>query len=147
MLNTLMNWYDAHSAAHRYDIGFTLDGELYSVIRDELPRGWLRLDRMSSKRGGWAKVRVRIPAAVKRELVLSGEAAHRGPATMMDFADSYNNGEHYERVETEAAGQTWVKDSVPFWVAGDIRVDGCEVQIKFDGAEVVNERMMARLGA
>lgn len=147
MLNTLMNWYDSHSAADCYDIGFTYNGELYGVMRDELPRSWLRLDRMSSKRGGWAKVRVRLSSKVKRELVESGEAIHLGSASLLELADGYNRGEHYERLVTEAAGQVWAKDSVPFWVAGDLTVDGRQVQIKLDGAEVTNERMMQRVGA
>ena len=57
----------------------------------------------------------------------------------------YNKGENFERVITELLiGETWVKDSVPFNVAGDIRWNGEEVQIKFDGAELTNEKTLAR---
>ena len=147
MKEAIMNWYRAHSAADLYKVGFTHDGALYAVTVKELPDSWLKLDRMSSKRGGFAKIRVRLSAAAKAELVSSGKAQRLGSADLLEGADRYNRGERFERLVTELAGQVWVKDSVPFWVAGDIRIDGLEVQIKLDGAELTNERCMARVGA
>ena len=60
--------------------------------------------------------------------------------------EKYNKGECFERVITETlTGETWVKDSVPFNVAGDITLNGEQVQIKFDGAELTNERTLMRI--
>ena len=62
--------------------------------------------------------------------------------------DKYNKGENFERIITELlTGETWVKDSVPFNVAGDIVVNGENIQIKFDGAEITNERLLKKLTA
>ena len=144
MFAIMLNWYLTHSAATAYDIGFILDGLLYHVRVNHLPTEWLKADRCSSKRGGWAKIRVRLNAKVKAALVATGTAQLLGSAELLETADRYNKGERYERIITELEGQEWVKDSVPFWVAGDISVNGQEIQVKFDGAELTNELTMRR---
>ena len=37
------------------------------------------------------------------------------------------------------------KDSVPFYVEGDLEIDGRQVQIKFNGAQIVVERTLKKL--
>lgn len=145
-LLALRAWYRRNSAADLYTVGFFYKGNLYSVTRSELDNAWLKADRASSKRGGFLKLRVRLAAAVKKALVESGEAKCWGPAALLDTDDKWNRGERWERIITEDAGQTWVKDSVPFWVAGDVTINGHEVQIKFDGAELTNVKTMALSG-
>ena len=39
----------------------------------------------------------------------------------------------------------WTADSIPFYVQGDINVNGEEIQIKFDTAELTNERCLKNL--
>ena len=41
----------------------------------------------------------------------------------------------------------WVKDSVPFNVAGDIELDGQQIQIKFDDADQTKEKILKRIAA
>ena len=48
---------------------------------------------------------------------------------------------------TEKAGQTWIKDSTPFTIDGDLTVDGTAYQIKFENATFTNEKTLARLEA
>ena len=57
---------------------------------------------------------------------------------------AYNKGENFERLVHEYYGQTWEKDTRPFTECGDIRVNGVEIQIKFDGATFTNEKTLAR---
>ena len=105
-----------------------------------------KLDRASSKRGGFAKIRIKLTAKDRAELSATAELLGAEDLLMKDSA--HNKGENFERELTERwTSETWVKDSVPFWVAGDIRVDGIEVQVKLDGAELTNERTLGRLGA
>lgn len=143
MFEEMKAWYLEVSAADMYQVGFVYRGSLYAVTVDELPDNWLKSDRASSKRGGWAKIRVRLGAAVKRELVNSGVAVRLGGCELLKLA-GYNKGEAFEQLITVRAGQTWVKDNIPFWVAGDIELDGKQVQLKLDGAELTNERTMMR---
>lgn len=57
----------------------------------------------------------------------------------------YNRGEIAEKLVTEYAGQTWVKDNVPFTEAGDIEWNGVSYQIKFEKATFINEKTMANM--
>ena len=64
---------------------------------------------------------------------------------LIKVADKYNDGEHFERVLTERwTGETWVKDSKPYYEGGDLRVNGVEIQVKLDGAELTNERVVLK---
>ena len=141
----MLTRYNARSAAHVYALGFPFGGNLYvqKLSFDELTR-FAKLDRASSKRGGFAKIRIKLTAKDRAELSATAELIGAEDLLMKDTA--HNKGENFERELTERwTGERWVKDSVPFWVAGDIRVDGVEIQIKLDGAELTNEKILGRL--
>lgn len=145
--NEMINRYNALSASTAYIIGFVLNGLLYYTISAHIADQFLKYDRMSSKRGGWAKIRVRLSSADRKALVECGRAVLIGSADLLTDV-KYNKGECFERVITESlTGEQWVKDSVPFNVAGDITLNGEQVQIKFDGAELTNEKMLMRISA
>lgn len=138
--------YDALAAATAYIVGFILNGMLYYTMTAHIDPAFLKLDRMSSKRGGWAKIRVKLTAADRKALVACGKAILIGSAALLETDDRYNKGERFERVITETlTTEKWAKDSVPFNVAGDITLNGQEVQIKFDGAELTNERILRKI--
>lgn len=142
----MIDRYNALAVATAYIIGFVMNGSLYYTMSAHIADEFLKLDRMSSKRGGWAKIRVKLSSADRKALVETGKAILLGSVDLLNTADKYNKGERFERVITETlTGETWVKDSVPFNVAGDITLDGQEVQIKFDGAELTNERTLMRM--
>jgi hypothetical protein len=138
--------YNALAVATAYIVGFDLNGMLYYTMSEHIADSFLKFDRMSSKRGGWAKIRVKLSSADRKALVACGKAIMIGSADLLDTEDKYNKGERFERIITETlTGETWVKDSIPFNVAGDITLNGEEVQIKFDGAELTNERTLMRM--
>ena len=141
----MLKIYYAAAAAHKYIVGFILNGLLYYVVFDNtLPDAMLKLGRTSSKRGGVQQIRVRLDT--KMRTILRNRAICLGKAEIMDFDDSYNKGEHFERIITErVAGKKWVKDSTPFWISGDVEINGEQYQIKFDNAELTNEKALAKL--
>lgn len=140
--------YNALAAATAYIVGFVLNGMLYYTMSAHINPDYLKLDRMSSKRGGWAKIRVKLTAADRKALVFCGKAILLGSADLLNTEDKYNKGERFERIITETlTAETWVKDSVPFNVAGDITLNGEQVQVKFDGAELTNEKTLRRIAA
>jgi hypothetical protein len=144
----MISRYNALAAATAYIVGFVLNGLLYYTMSAHIADNFLKFDRMSSKRGGWAKIRVKLSAMDRKTLVARGQAILLGSADLLDTADKYNKGERFERIITETlTGEQWVKDSIPFNVAGDITLNGQEVQIKFDGAELTNERTLMRMSA
>ena len=136
--------YNLLSASHVYIVGFVVDGILYYVTLDfDGLKSLMKLDRASSKRGGFAKLRIKLTAEQKKALLASAIKC----GTAEDLTDGkYNKGENFERVITETlTPEKWVKDSVPFNVAGDIKVNGVNIQIKFDGAEITNEKLLKKL--
>ena len=145
--NEMIDRYNALSAATAYIVGFVLNGLLYYTMSAHIADQFLKFDHMASKRGGWAKIRVRLSSADRRALVECGQAVLIGTADLLTDT-KYNKGECFERVITETlTGEQWVKDSVPFNVAGDITLNGEQVQIKFDGAELTNEKLLMRISA
>ena len=139
--------YNARSASHVYALGFVTDGKLYAVKLSfaELS-AYFKLDRASSKRGGFAKIRIKLTASDRA--TLSAEAELIGSADLLTADPAPHKGENFERELTERwTAETWVKDSVPFWQAGDITVDGVNIQIKLDGAELTDEKILDRIGA
>lgn len=144
---TMKALYNALSASHLYILGFMVQNILYYVTMDfEKLAGFMKMDRMSTAKGGWAKLRIKLTTAQKAELLRI--ATQCGTVEDLTRMDKYNKGENFERIITELlTGEKWVKDSVPFNVAGDIVLNGENVQIKFDGAEITNERLLAKLTA
>ena len=138
--------YNALSASHVYALGFVANGNLYAkkLTFAELTR-FFKLDRASSKRGGFAKIRIKLTSADRAELTATAELI--GTADLLTKDSAHNKGENFERELTERwTAETWTKDSVPFNVAGDIVINGENVQVKLDGAELTNEKILARLG-
>lgn len=139
--------YNRLSAADAYIFGFIVNHLLYYIRFDgHLPTELLKFDRASSKKGGMAKVRVKATAAIKQALIASGKAVLLGTEALLETSDRYNKGERFERVITELlTGQEWHKDSIPFTDAGDIELNGKQIQIKLDQAELTNEKMLQRI--
>ena len=144
-MTEMMTDYRAKSAAHVYALGFLYEHRLYAVKLsfDELS-AFFKLDRASSKRGGFAKIRIKLTAKDRAELSATAELI--GSEDLLTADPAHNKGENFERELTERwTSEAWVKDSVPFWVAGDITVNGIEIQVKLDGAELTNERTLGRI--
>ena len=146
-MNEMTITYARKTAAHKYALGFVFNGHLYVVVLSfaELSR-FFKLDRASQSHGGMLKIRIRLNASQRAELSLIAELI--GAESLLTADAKHNKGENFERELTERwTAETWVKDSVPFWVKGDITVNGEEIQVKLDGAELTNEKILARLGA
>lgn len=144
-MTEMMNAYSARSASHVYALGFVQGHNLYAVtLSFEELSAFFKLDRASTKKGGFAKIRIKLTSADRAEL--SAKAELIGAEDLLTKDSAHNKGENFERELTERwTTETWVKDSVPFWVKGDITVNGVEVQVKLDGAELTNERTLARI--
>lgn len=144
MKNWMTETYNKNSAAHSYWFGFVLAGLLYVVpgMTFEALSAYFKNDRASSAKGGFAKVRIRATSADLKALLPM--ALLLGSESLL--TDSHwNKGEMLEKIITEQfAGETWVKDSVPFFVDGDTTINGEKVQIKLNGAELTNEKILMR---
>lgn len=144
MMNWMTETYKKNSAAHSYWFGFILAGMLYVVAGmtfEEIAQ-YFKMDRASSAKGGFAKIRIRarhaeLEALLPRATLLGSEAL------LVD--GKYNKGDMLEKVIVERfTGEKWVKNSTPFFLDGDATINGEKVQIKLNQAELTNEKILTK---
>ena len=141
MMN-LLNAYEATTAATAYIIGFLMNGKVYEIILNALPTWLVTMDRESTSHGGARKLRLTLTAMNKARLMNAG-AAYIGTVDEI-LTSRKNRGEAFEKYVTERAGQVWKKDSVPYYVDGDLTVGATKYQIKFENASLANENTIAK---
>lgn len=145
-MTNLLNAYDKNSAAHTYYFGFIVAGLLYLVCGMTFAEltAYCKMDRASSAKGGFRKIRIRANAAQCAALI--PKAMLIGSAELLNDP-KWNKGEMLEKIVTERfTAEEWVKDSVPFFKAGDVTINGEQVQIKLNQAELTNEKILTRYG-
>lgn len=140
--------------AEKTMVCFQQNGVGYAIVT-ELRDSWIKQDRESSKRGGQLKARIRLTTMDRAALMNRAECVRLGTMDELTaaYAEAYtkargkaapkNNGWVYECAVTERlGGQTWEPDSVPFWKAADVVINGTGYQVKGDGAEWFTERCL-----
>lgn len=142
----MISIYHLNSASKKYIVGFTRNGKLYYVTIDfEKLMEMLRACKASSKRGGFNKVRIYVSAKIQKEWLANGQAIEIGNALDV-ISKKYNRGQMFEKVITENLTDTiWAPDRIPFYVAGDIVLNNENIQIKFNGAELTNEKCITNM--
>ena len=141
--NTMIKNYRKFSAADSYILGFEYKHNIYAIMIDEIPPRYMTVERESSKKGGAQKLQLRLKKAYKEQLIRKG-ATYIGNEEIL--IGRYNKGIEFERVISEMNGQEFRgKENIGFWVAGDIEIDGRQVQVKFNGAQIVVEKTLERL--
>lgn len=138
---TMINNYRKYSAADAYIIGFVANKMLYFVEMAEVAPRFLNVEVASRNQG--ENLRLRLKKNHKATLMKKNPIC-LGSAEMLND-EKYNKGEIFEKAVTEYYGQEWEKDTIPFWVQGDINLNGKEVQIKLDSATFVNTKQIAKL--
>jgi len=133
---TMIRNYRKFSAADAYIIGFVYKHDLYMVTLDEIYPRFMKVERESSKKGGREKLQLRLCNKYKEQLINRHGAEKIGDETML--ISNYNKGVTFEKLVSEMNGIEYRgKDSVGFWVAGDIELNGVQYQIKLEGAQIV----------
>lgn len=142
----MISIYHLNSASKKYIVGFIRNGKVYYVtITFEKLTEMLKACKASSKRGGFNKVRVYMSAKLQKEFLENGMAMEIGTPGQL-ISDTYNKGEMFEKLITETlTADKWEKDSIPFYMAGDIKLNGENIQIKLNGAELTNERCLTNM--
>ena len=138
---TFINTYRNYSAADSYILGFTYAHNLYMIEVNEIMPRFLSVEEASRNQG--ENLRLRFKKKYKEQLLRKG-AIMLGSADCLT-AEKYNKGEIFEKLVTEYFGQAWKKDTIPFWIQGDINVNGKEIQIKLDSATLMNTKQIDRL--
>lgn len=138
---TMIKHYRNHSAADSYILGFVNDKMLYMVEVAEIMPRFLSVEQASRNQG--ENLRLRIKKNLKKQLMKKNPVC-LGSAELLK-AEKYNKGEIFEKLVTEYFGQNWVKDTIPFWVQGDLEINGRQVQIKLDSATLMNTKQIVKL--
>lgn len=141
--DTMIKNYRKFSAADSYILGFEYKHNIYAIEVDEIPPRFMTVERESSKKGGAQKLQLRIKKAHKEQLLRKGATLIGNENILIG---QYNKGVEFERIISEMNGQEFRgKENVGFWVEGDLEIDGRQVQIKFNGAQIVVETTLERL--
>lgn len=133
--------YHKLSAADYYIIGFELDGYIYAVKQKRLYSKYLKTDRESTKNGGANILRLTLTKKQKRALAKKMLPV----ATAEDMEKATNKGEWFEKLIHTIYKQDYKKDTIRFDKQGDIKIEGQEVQLKFERATVANERTIKKI--
>ena len=133
--------YRKYSAAEGYILGFVYNKMLYFVELEEIMPRYLKVEEASRNQGD--NLRIRLKKAHKENLMKKNPIC-LGSADLLTES-KYNKGEIFEKLVTEYFGQTWEKDTIPFWVQGDININGKEIQIKFENAGLMNTKQIKKL--
>lgn len=137
----MRDFYGETSFTHKYLFGWPENGDVYAVFVDwdVFKKLLLKNDRAATSKGGMLKIRVRADS--KARAILKKSAFILGKAEELTQDKKYNKGENFERMVTEKlCGKRWEKDSIPYYMAGDIEYKGKAIQVKFDGAELTNAK-------
>ena len=136
----MLGYYEKFNKAVKYIIGFSYKGKIYMEMVEHINPDMITLETASKNQG--MSLRFRPKSAHKAEMLL--KAVCLGTMEML-LDEKYNKGEMFEKIITEYYGQKWVKDNIPFHKAGDINIDGAEVQIKFEKAALATSKTIEKL--
>jgi len=145
LLNDMIDRYNALAYTHEYIFGFAYKGVVYMAHVDNclLPQ-LLKLDKAS--RGAGMALRFCPTNDVKVYMLQYAEPLC-STALFNDMVSEskYNKGEIFEKLVTEAYGQEWKKDNVPFTEDGDLTVHGIAYQLKYEKATFTNEKSLMKM--
>ena len=140
---TMIKNYRKFSAAQAYILGFEYKHNIYYIMVNEIAPRFMTVERESSKKGGAQKLQLRLRKAHKEQLLRKGAICLGNESILIG---EYNKGVEFERIISELNGQEFRgKENVGFWVEGDLNINGIEVQIKLNGAQIVVEKTLERL--
>jgi hypothetical protein len=141
--DTMIRNYRKFSAADGYALGFVYKKNLYLAMVDEIMPRFMKVERESSKKGGHRKLQLRLNNKYMKQLIKAG-ATLLGDESLL--IGEYNKGVEFERLVSERNGIEYRgKDSVGFWVSGDLEIDGKQIQVKLNGAQIVVETTLENL--
>lgn len=65
---------------------------------------------------------------------------------MLEAQTNGNDGDKFEKIVAEVlAGMVWKKTRTPFYEAGDITLNGEQIQVKLNGATLTDEKVIKNM--
>ena len=134
----LNNWFRDYcetSGATCVRLGFKLVDTVYYIDLIELLPEMVKIDYESSKNGRKPKLRLQLNNQIRVDLVEKFKAVEVGSYKEI-FGNCKNDGDRWEQYWCEKNGLTWVKNSIAYYIKGDINEEGKEIQIKWQNASL-----------
>ena len=143
LVKRLLKVYEDTTAAVWTLLVFQLAGRAYAARINAITADMVTLDRESSQNGGATKLRFKLTNRQKVALIEAGAEEVGDIADILSLQK--NKGNAVECWATRRyMGIEWVKDSIPYYMQGDIQVNGEEVQVKFENASLTNVSVMEK---
>lgn len=144
-LDRMRKQYEEFTAAQGYIIGIpNADGMVYGAKLDKIPRRYTKVQRECSKTGGGYALYINVKNK-KFQKQLMKNAVAMGTIEELENGE-YNKGVMFEKMVYEYYGQEFRgKDNVPFHKAGDITIDGQEIQVKYLHARICYDKTLKKL--
>ena len=153
-LDRMRKQYEALTAAEGYIIGFHIGHDVYMVEFDRIPRRLTFAERECSRMGGGYGLYIEP----KKSLMLAYTKKAVRVCSTEDLIDTvgyinekgkqcyYNKGVMFEKLVYEMNGQEFRgKDNVRFTEAGDITINGREIQVKYGRARICYDKTLRKL--
>lgn len=136
--------YERFTKADSYIIGFDMNGLVYGAKLDKIPRRYIKIQKECSKAGGGYGLYINVKSMKARKELMKKAVLVCSVADLEN--DTYNKGVMFEKFIYEMNGQEFRgKDNVPFYMSGDITLDGKEVQIKYLHARICYDKTLTKL--
>lgn len=130
--------YETLNAADSYGLGYVVDNVVYLAFTNRLLRSMLYLEQASKKRG--LVIRMRLTARHIKRLQCNAIAIGT-----IDDLQGNNKGIAFERLVYKAFNQEYHgHNTTPFWVDGDITINGQKIQLKYGQATITTYKTLAR---
>lgn len=144
---TMNTVYIEKNAADKFILVVKYKGVLYACIvnADEIAV-YMKLDKASRNSG--FSLRFKPNKAERENLIFNHDSfplCDVKKFNTMYKRSKYNRGEIVEREIYKRFNQNWKKDTIPFWVDGDITINGIKYQIKYEKATYITEAQAQRL--
>lgn len=136
--------WEARDAADAYILGFVRKGMLYAIRVNRIPEDAIKLNISSKDKHGntMQTLRLKLSNALQDLLIAQGATLLGGEELVAKEA-KMNSGEKFEKLIIEwLTGKRWKKDSTPYWLAGDVKVNGEQLQIKFNNATLTTSKAL-----
>ena len=135
--------YRKYSKADAYIIGFKYDNFLYIYNTKRLLTKWTK--KAYTSRTHKPKIQMNLTQSLKAEMIIDGAKSIMPFDEFMNINAS-NNGWRLEKLvhklnNIEYKGQ----NNKPFYKGGDITINGFEIQIKFENAQIATYATLRKL--
>lgn len=133
----MIRYYRKYSGADAYILGFFYKHDLFMVKMPEILPRFIKVRTASSRNGGGEKLQFELNNKFKEQLINRHGAIKIGKDTDLNEIQR-NKGVSFERMVYRYYGlEPRERDNVRFTEGGDLRVNGEEIQVKFEKAQIV----------